>query len=211
MSQLFVKWKQIMSRVSWAQTPREACDSRKWVTRTHWDHTGALWKYIHKLINCKPNQAEAELPFHMAGGFSCHGPGSHSGFAAASAAAVSCVLPHTKEHRSLGQQTAHQHMLCKSQPLKTLSLYRGIFSESSLNNRSLQLPRGLLLYKIQRVQCLQGRSSWVCTWVAVTVGNTVRLRHKLELYDKKGFISQPFQQFSLKHFCSWNPGRCFHL
>lgn len=181
MSELFVKWKQIMSGVSWAQTPRGACD-RKWVTRADWGmqelcETISINWLIHKLIT-KPNQAAAELPFQMAGDFSCHGCGSHSGFAGA----VSCALPHTKELRSLGQQTAHQHMLCKSQPLKTLSLYRGIFRESSLLITGVYSCQGVCYCtKIQRIQCLQRRSSWVCTWVAVTVGSTVRLQHKLEL------------------------------
>lgn len=77
-------------------------------------------------------------------------------------------------------------MPCKSQPLKSLSLYRGIFSESSLLITGVYSCQEVCYCtKIQRIQCLQGRSSWVCTWVAVTVGNTVRLWHKLELYDKK--------------------------
>lgn len=59
--------------------------------------------------------------------------------AAAFSVTFSCVLPYTKKYRSLLQQTAHQHMLCKSHPLENLSLCVEIFIP--FNNRHLQLPK----------------------------------------------------------------------
>lgn len=180
MSQLFVKWKQIMSRVSWAQTPREARDSRKWVTGTDWGQAGALWKYLHKLINTNPNQPEAELPFPMAGDFSCRGVRAIQALLL-----LSAVFSPTQ--RSIPWDSKLHISTCHANPSHSkASPSREEYSASHLLITGVYSSQEVCYCtKIERIQCLQGRSSWVCTWVAVTVGNTVRLRHKLELYDKK--------------------------